>query len=57
MAVAKKKPASEKHRIADAVERSTRASAKLEGRVVPEGFVRSPAVDQFLEELDKKKRP
>lgn len=29
-------------------ERSTRASAKLEGRVVPREFVRSPKVEQFV---------
>jgi hypothetical protein len=31
-------------------ERSTKASAKLEGRVVPPGHVRSPQVERFLAE-------
>ena len=30
--------------------RSTKASAQLEGRVVPSGFVRSAKVEQFLAE-------
>lgn len=30
--------------------RSTRASARLENRVVPRGFVRSPRVERFLAE-------
>jgi len=54
IAVAKKRTTFEKYRIADAVERSTRASAKLENRIVPEDFVRSAAVDQFLKERQKK---
>ncbi|MBX7434910.1 hypothetical protein JDV09_22840 [Mycobacterium sp. Y57] len=28
--------------------RSTRASAKLENRIVPAGFIRSPSVSRFL---------
>ena len=31
-----------------AVTRSTRASARLEDRVVPRGFKRSPKVERFL---------
>lgn len=31
--------------------RSTKASAKLEGREVPEGHVRSEAVQRYLDEL------
>ena len=36
--------------------RSTRASAKLELRVVPPDFKRSPEAEKFLEELDAKRR-
>ncbi len=32
-----------------AVERATRASMALEGRVVPEGYVRTERVERFLE--------
>lgn len=33
------------------VRESTRASAAIEGRVVPPGFKRSPQVERFLAEL------
>lgn len=36
--------------IKQSVSRSTRASAKLEGRTVPADFVRSQKVERFLEE-------
>lgn len=35
--------------IRHAVERSARASMALEGRVVPEGYVRTERVERFLE--------
>lgn len=35
--------------------RSTKASARLERRVVPAGHVRSPKVKQFLESLHSKR--
>ncbi|POX75470.1 hypothetical protein C3475_03205 [Mycobacterium kansasii] len=42
--------------VARAGRRSIRASAKLEGRVVPEGHVRSAAVERYLSRcvLDRK---
>ncbi|SNY41906.1 hypothetical protein SAMN05421748_106221 [Paractinoplanes atraurantiacus] len=36
-----------------AVSESTRASARLEGREVPEGFVRSARVEEFLKNRSK----
>lgn len=38
-----------KEAIREAAKRSARSSAELEGRVVPEGFIRSPEVQRFLE--------
>lgn len=33
--------------------RSTKASAKLAGQVVPEGHIRSPAVDAYIAEVSR----
>jgi hypothetical protein len=40
----------DKEAVKRAVVRSTTASAELERRLVPAGFVRSPRVEQFLAE-------
>lgn len=37
--------------VREAARRSTRASYALEGRVVPDGFVRSAAAQRYLDEL------
>ncbi|GCE74985.1 hypothetical protein [Cellulomonas biazotea] len=38
----------DKSAVRRSAERSTRVSAKLEGRVVPQDFVRSPKVEKFV---------
>lgn len=40
--------------IAKAAKESTRASARLENRVVPPGFQRSPEVEKYLESRREK---
>lgn len=39
--------------ISPAIRRSTRASAKIEGREVPEGYARSSAVQAYLDKLKR----
>jgi hypothetical protein len=38
----------DKNAVRRSAERSTRASNKLEGRVIPQEFVRSPKVEKFV---------
>ena len=40
--------------VAKAAKESTRASARLENRVVPPGFQRSPEVEKYLESRREK---
>ena len=44
-------------RIRTAVARATRASAKLEGREAPEGYVRSNAVQGYIDQRRAGKPP
>lgn len=41
--------------VREAARRSTRASYAMEGRVVPDGFVRSAAAQRYLDELGQRR--